>query len=288
MNKPLISIIIPCFNAELYIKETLESILIQTEQDFEIIVINDGSSDNTVSIIEEIKDDRIKLINQSNSGVSIARNNGLEQSSANYIVFFDADDLMTPKFLSDRVEVLQKNNEVSFVYSDVISFKGFNRNDKLSQVRGAGNNLEEEILFYDSSVSTCPSNYMLRKSDLSKYSISFNPNLSSHADRYFLLELNKCKLRGNYINTSDNCLLYRVLDNSMSHQLSIGLANDAELYYKELEQNSIVSNSLLKKALSKGYYIIGATYFKLGMKVKAIQYLIKGFTLAPRYFMKLF
>tara|TARA_B100001778_G_C18220250_1_gene464134 strand:- start:310 stop:534 length:225 start_codon:yes stop_codon:yes gene_type:complete len=74
----------------------------------------------------------------------------------------------------------------------------------------------------------------------------------------------------------------------MSHQLSIGLANDAELYYKELEQNSIVSNSLMKKALSKGCYIIGATYFKLGMKVKAIQYLIKGFTLAPRYFMKLF
>ena len=112
MKKPLISIIIPCFNAELYIKETLESILFQTEQDFEIIVINDGSSDNTASIIEGVKDDRIKLINQANSGVSIARNNGLERSNANFIVFFDADDLMTPKFLSDRVEVLQKNNEV--------------------------------------------------------------------------------------------------------------------------------------------------------------------------------
>ena len=74
----------------------------------------------------------------------------------------------------------------------------------------------------------------------------------------------------------------------MSHQLSIGLANDTEIYYKELEQNNIVSNSLMKKAQSKGCYIIGATYFKLGKKLKSIQYFIKGFTLAPRYFIKLF
>jgi glycosyltransferase involved in cell wall biosynthesis len=287
MKKPLISIIIPCFNAELFIKETLESILNQTEQDFEIVLVNDGSVDNTISIIESINDSRIILMNQVNSGVSIARNNGLIQAQGEFVVFFDADDLMTSNFLGSRVEALRANKSISYAFSDVISFKGLDRNDTLDHVSGAGINLAEEILFYDPSVSTCPSNYMVRNSDLIKFSVSFNPQIASHADRYFLLQLNKNGLEGVFVKAEENHLLYRVLENSMSHQLSIGLANDAESYYLELIKNNFIPNNIRANAISKGFYIIGGTYFKLGKTVKAIQYLIRGFISAPLYFLKL-
>jgi len=287
MKKPLISIIIPCYNAELFIKETLESILSQTEQDFEVVLVNDGSVDNTIPIIDSFNDNRIILIDQVNSGVSIARNNGLKQAQGEYVVFFDADDLMTTNFLKSRVEALRMNSSICYAFSDVLSFKGLDRNDKLGQVSGAGNNLAEEILFYDPAVSTCPSNYMFRISDLIKYSISFNPQIASHADRYFLIQLNKNGLKGVYVKPEENHLLYRVLENSMSHQLSIALANDAEGYYLELIQNGLIPSHIRAKALSRGFYIIGGTYFKLGETVKAIQYLIRGFISAPFYFLKL-
>lgn len=287
MKKPLISIIIPCYNAELFIKETLESILNQTEKNFEIIVVNDGSIDNTLSIIESINDSRISLIDQVNSGVSIARNNGLKRAHGEFVVFFDADDLMTSNFLGSRAEVLKANQSISYAFSDVISFKGLDRNDTLDHVNGAGNNLAKEILFYDPLVSTCPSNYMVRKSDLIKCSISFNPQITSHADRYFLLQLSKNGLEGVFVKTEENHLLYRVLENSMSHQLSIGLANDAESYYLELIKNEFIPYNIKAKAISKGFYIIGGTYFKLGKTLKAIQYLIRGFVSAPFYFLKL-
>jgi glycosyltransferase involved in cell wall biosynthesis len=287
MREPLVSIIIPCYNAAPFIRETIESILIQTEQDFELIAVNDGSKDNSLTILESIVDHRIIILNQINSGVSIARNNGFKKATGKYIVFFDADDLMTPNFLKSRVEVLSANDSMSYAFSDVVSFKGLDRNDQIDPVRGAGNNLAEEILFYDPAVSTCPSNYMVRNSDLVKYSISFNPQIASHADRYFLLQLKKYELKGIYVKSDENHLLYRVLENSMSHQLSIPLVNDAEHYYLELIRNGIIPNELKSKSIAKGFYIIGGTYFKLGKTIKAIQYLIRGFISSPIYFLKL-
>ncbi|MDO4762966.1 MAG: glycosyltransferase family A protein [Flavobacteriaceae bacterium] len=79
-NQPLISVIVPCYNVEKYVAECLESIIAQTYQNLEIIVINDGSTDNTVEAIKPfLSDDRIKYIHQENKGVSEARNRGLDE-----------------------------------------------------------------------------------------------------------------------------------------------------------------------------------------------------------------
>lgn len=98
-TKPYFSIVIPLFNKESLIKKTLETVLIQTYQDFEIVIVNDGSKDNSVKIVESIKDSRIRIIHQKNQGVSIARNNGIKESKAPYIVFLDADDIWLSNFL---------------------------------------------------------------------------------------------------------------------------------------------------------------------------------------------
>lgn len=95
-----ISIIVPVYNKEEHLEETIFSLLNQTFNDFEIIAIDDGSSDNSLNILEKITlvDRRLKVYSQKNMGVSIARNKGIELSTGDYINFFDADDLMDENF----------------------------------------------------------------------------------------------------------------------------------------------------------------------------------------------
>ena len=99
MNKPYFSIVIPLYNKQSHVKETIQTVLAQTFQDFEIVVVNDGSKDDSVKIVEAIQDDRIRLIHQENQGVSVARNNGIKEAKAEHIAFLDADDIWLPDFL---------------------------------------------------------------------------------------------------------------------------------------------------------------------------------------------
>ena len=94
MNNPGISIVVPVYNAEKYLMHCLDSLINQTMQDIEIICVNDGSKDKSLTILEDYvkRDKRIVLLNQSNSGVSVARNNALKHVRGDYYMFVDSDD----------------------------------------------------------------------------------------------------------------------------------------------------------------------------------------------------
>ncbi|NOR72214.1 MAG: glycosyltransferase [Methylomarinum sp.] len=113
-NNSLVSIIIPAYNAELYLKTAINSILSQTYQNFEIIVVNDGSSDLTEAVAKQFTDSRIHIISQSNGGMSSARNAGLRLAKGDYIAFLDADDYWLPKKLEKQVMLLQQNPNLGF------------------------------------------------------------------------------------------------------------------------------------------------------------------------------
>ncbi|WP_040395979.1 glycosyltransferase family 2 protein, partial [Aquimarina agarilytica] len=98
---PFFSVIIPLYNKEDFIKTTLDSALKQNFIDYEIIIINDGSTDNSLSVVEKINDKKIKIYSQKNSGVSTARNNGIKFANGKYIAFLDADDYWFPNHLSE-------------------------------------------------------------------------------------------------------------------------------------------------------------------------------------------
>lgn len=106
-NRPFFSVVIPLYNKQNYIKETIKSVLNQTFQDFEIVIVNDGSKDDSVKVVESIQDDRINLLHQKNSGVSVARNKGIKEAKADYVAFLDADDLWLPEFLQTIYELIQ-------------------------------------------------------------------------------------------------------------------------------------------------------------------------------------
>ena len=108
LTKPLISVIIPLYNKAPHIKRAIDSVLQQTFQDFELIIINDGSTDGSEHIVSEYNDSRIHLINQKNQGVSAARNNGVNHSKSDFVSFLDADDEWLPEFL----ETILKLREV--------------------------------------------------------------------------------------------------------------------------------------------------------------------------------
>ena len=97
---PAVSVIIPAYNQSIYINESVRSVLGQSYQDFELIVVDDGSTDETPQILAKIQDPRIRIVRQSNSGLSAARNTGLRESSAPLVTFLDSDDFFLPEKLS--------------------------------------------------------------------------------------------------------------------------------------------------------------------------------------------
>jgi glycosyltransferase involved in cell wall biosynthesis len=107
----MISIVIPLYNKEQQIGRTLRSVLGQTFQDFEIIIVNDGSTDDSVACVKEVHDERIRLHNQENQGVSVARNIGIQLAGYDYIALLDADDEWAPDYLESQLNLVRRYPE---------------------------------------------------------------------------------------------------------------------------------------------------------------------------------
>ncbi|MBF2064474.1 MAG: glycosyltransferase family 2 protein [Calothrix sp. C42_A2020_038] len=114
---PKVSVIIPAYNAMRYLPQTLDSVLQQTFTDFEVIIVNDGSSDTILEWAPELRDSRVRLITQINQGVSAARNQGVANSTGEYIAFLDADDLWERTYLEKQVDYLDKHSNMGVVYT---------------------------------------------------------------------------------------------------------------------------------------------------------------------------
>lgn len=124
MQNKKVSIIIPCYNVEKFIAQTLESAIAQTLEDIEIIVINDGSSDRTLDIINQYAaiDKRIKIINQKNKGLSAARNIGIKLAKGEYIQHLDGDDFLKLDTCKKTYELAKKNN-ADIVYFNILRLR---------------------------------------------------------------------------------------------------------------------------------------------------------------------
>ena len=114
---PTISVVIPAYNAEHTILETISSVQQQTFSDFELIVIDDGSTDRTLELLHSIKDSRLQIFPYENGGVSVARNRGISHAAGEFISFIDADDLWSPDKLELQLAALQQHPEAGVAYS---------------------------------------------------------------------------------------------------------------------------------------------------------------------------
>jgi glycosyltransferase involved in cell wall biosynthesis len=131
-TNPTVSVIIPAYNVASYIAETLESVLAQTYRDFETIVINDGSTDDTEARIAPFRP-RINYIHKKNGGVHSARNAGLRASRGRYIAFLDGDDMWMPRYLEALLGMLENDPKISAVYPNAYLFGSPHFTGKLHQ-----------------------------------------------------------------------------------------------------------------------------------------------------------
>lgn len=214
-KNPKISVIIPVFNSEKYLEKALESILFQTFNDFEIICIDDGSTDNSLKICykEAEKDTRIKVICQGNKGVSFARNKGIKAAKGDYIIFLDADDY----YANDALEIMYndaiKENVDAVFYNHFYDYDGkiINRIPRLKTGMYMFKDVSDSILDDGTLTgilfgSACGVIYKTKT--IKSNSVNFNETLSFNEDGIFNIEfLSKSK---NFIyNAERNLYGYR-------------------------------------------------------------------------------
>lgn len=121
---PVFSVVIPCYNAADYIIETLESVFNQTFDNFEVIVINDGSTDKSIEVLQEIHDPRLRVVSIQNSGVSVARNVGIKLAAGIYVAFLDADDIWNINHLHHAYQTLKSVRNVNW-YTSTCKFDAY-------------------------------------------------------------------------------------------------------------------------------------------------------------------
>lgn len=117
MTTPVISVVVPAYNAEATLLDTIDSIRRQTFQDFELIVIDDGSTDGTLRRVQSVHDPRLRVFSYPNGGLPAARNHGIEKSRGEFMTFIDADDLWTPDKLERQLQALRRHPEAALAYS---------------------------------------------------------------------------------------------------------------------------------------------------------------------------
>lgn len=188
---PKVSVIMPAYNAERFIGAAIKSVLAQTFHDWELIIVNDGSTDGTSKIIAEFTDERIRAASQENLGEAAARNAGLAQAAGEYIAFLDADDLYLPTGLADLVSYLDDHAEFGVVFSDgyVCDEEG-HALMRLTEHRPAiytGDILEPIVL--DAGILTVPSCTMVRRHIIVSHQICFDHGLRWGADWDFWIQM---------------------------------------------------------------------------------------------------
>ena len=188
---PKVTVITPVYNGERYIGGAIASLLAQSFQDWELVVIDDGSSDSTPQILEKLTDPRIRIIRQQNAGEANARNVGLDHATGEYISFLDADDLYFPNAIEDLSSFLDLHPQYDVVYSEgQICDDQDQPLMRLSEIRSGvytGNVLERLVL--SSSVVTVPVCTMTRRSKILEHTVKFDPNLVIGPDWDFWIQL---------------------------------------------------------------------------------------------------
>jgi glycosyltransferase involved in cell wall biosynthesis len=120
-SNPLVSVIIPVYNAELYLEDSINSVLTQTYQPLEIIIINDGSTDGSEKVARKFAQ-QTSYFYQSNQGAAAARNHGIKKSNGDFLTFLDADDLWEPDKIRKQMDILEKDAGMDMVFGNVFQF----------------------------------------------------------------------------------------------------------------------------------------------------------------------
>lgn len=272
----LVSVIMPVYNGEQYLREAIDSVLNQSFKDYELIIINDCSTDATEDIILSYSDNRIVYLkNTQNLGVAVSLNNGLKVASGKYIARLDADDIALETRLEKQVEYMEKNPQIDVLGTSSVSF-----NDTGVLFEGHPT-VDEEWLRIDFlfSCAICHPTVMMRASTLKEKQLCYDNSFNKIEDYELWCRMLDLKCR---INNIDLILLeHRLHEGQVTNQFSADMLQKLRLLYRrnlnnigvfitELEFDSFfwyclrnrynrtidysLLNNVLEKILSSNYY----------------------------------
>ncbi|MEA5463860.1 glycosyltransferase [Leptothoe sp. PORK10 BA2] len=244
---PLISVVIPAYNCEDSISSTLHSVFQQTYVTIEIIVINDGSTDETLTVLKRFQDSRLHIVTQSNAGVSASRNRGINMAKGDFIAFLDSDDLWLPHKLADQMIALQSKSQAAVAYSwtDYIDQDGhFLRQGYYCNFEG---NVHQRLLL--GSFLESGSNPLIRRTALESVG-GFDESLSTCEDWDLWIRL---ALQYEFVVVPQVHVQYRVVTNSKSFLLDKHEAGGLSVIKKAFAQLPDSTHPLKSKAFSNFY-----------------------------------
>lgn len=181
MADGLISVIIPIYNAEKYLQETIQSVLNQTYTNFEIVAVNDGAKDHSLEILQQFTDSRIRIINKVNTGVSDTRNTAIKTANGEFVCFLDADDYLSPVYLQRMYETA-KVNHADMVVCNYAPFRGTPFFDGKKAMAVSVQSIETLV---QAGVLTSAWTKLIKISTLYKYNILFDKNMTFGEDLFF-------------------------------------------------------------------------------------------------------
>jgi len=265
----MISIIIPAYKAEKYIAETINSVLNQTYTDWELIIVDDGSTDNTAQIIKQFceKDNRIQYSFKENSGVSDTRNKGMSMAKGELFALLDADDLWNSNKLEEVNKAFHKH-KIDWLFSDVIDLYD-DATERIKKISKTSNFLNA-LLLWNGKILTAPSGIVFRKQCYDD-GFRFDKQFSTAADQDFVIQL-ASKYKGFHFDKP--LWKYRILNNSMSHDIAL-MEKDHIAVYRKAEKNKLFKSFWFKqKCFSNLYWILAGSWWKDGHNKKRGLYFI--------------
>jgi glycosyltransferase involved in cell wall biosynthesis len=270
---PKISIVIPTHNCGNYIAEALDSILIQDIEDAEIVIVDDGSKDQTALVVSgyiQRYPKKIRYFYQENQGVSSARNRGLSESTGEYITFVDADDKVLNDSLSKQKEFLDRNPNIDLVFSDWY----INQEEKSVLKSGRFTDSFKDVLYCNGPDFVSKNNFLVRFLTFSPHPIllttvmlrrriidaigSFRVDLLNAEDLEFIIRILKVRQVG-YIDQP--LYLYRCQLSQNSKKIERYYLHEIKVYEEFKVQNiSKEINQILKRKVSNAYFELGYFY----------------------------
>ena len=260
MSSPLVSVVIPAFNAEKFLAETLDSVLSQTFLSWESIVVDDGSTDATNEIAARyLKDERVKYIKKENEGVSKARNYAIERSKGKYIALLDADDIWMPQKLEKQVALLEKNENIGLCYTGAI---------KVDEKLEFKEYVEAEEFKDDSEALLLKMNILILSSAIIRKDIllktdGFDSKFSTCADKELWLRLS---LLTKFASVPDYLVKYRDVGGSMSSDPELSKRDTLNVLNKFFDQPNLPTRykKLKNKSLSNNLMVVSGEFLHSG------------------------
>jgi glycosyltransferase involved in cell wall biosynthesis len=225
MTHSLVSIIVPCYNQGEYLRDSLNSILDQSYQRWECIIVNDGSTDNTENIVLKWlkKDSRFKYLKKKNGGLSSARNAGLKIAMGDYIQFLDSDDIILPKKFEFQIDSLQieAKNDVAicdYYYSEEADLYK-EKSSRLTPFPNSGNMLKHLIIDWEERLSVPCNCFLFSAKYFKQNQILFDENLPNHEDLDCWIRI--FALKPKVVLNKEILAVYRIRNNSMSRDSNL-------------------------------------------------------------------